>query len=192
MSETTPAPTLGSAIAELRAHWGWIVGFGVLLVICGVIGLLTVVVATVVTVLYVAIMMLVAGVAEIAHGIRAKTWDRTILWVIIGALYLAAGILTIFNPLLAASVLTLLLAIGLIIAGVVRIVLALRMSKESTWWGVIISGIITILVGAVILIGWPASSLYVLGVLLSVDLLFTGVSWISFGMGLRSRQPAAA
>ena len=45
MSETSSAPTLGSGIAALRAHWGWIVAFGVLLVICGVIGLLTVVLA---------------------------------------------------------------------------------------------------------------------------------------------------
>ena len=41
--------------------------------------------------------------------------------------------------------------------------------------------------GAMILARWPVSSLYVLGIFLSVDLICAGVSWISMGMALKQR-----
>jgi len=47
---------------------------------------------------------------------------------------------------------------------------------------------VTALLGAVILASWPLSSLYVLGTLLGIDLLFHGGGWVAFGMGLRARR----
>ncbi len=52
---------------------------------------------------------------------------------------------------------------------------------------VAISGLITLVLGAMILARWPVSSLYVLGIFLSVDLICAGVSWISMGMALKQR-----
>ena len=49
----------------------------------------------------------------------------------------------------------------------------------------------TILLGLIIVIHWPLDSVYVLGTLLGVDLLFHGVGWVSFGMGLHAREPEA-
>jgi uncharacterized membrane protein HdeD (DUF308 family) len=52
---------------------------------------------------------------------------------------------------------------------------------------VVLSGVIELLIGLVILAHWPVSSLYILGLFLGVDLVFAGVSWISFGLGLKNR-----
>ena len=51
---------------------------------------------------------------------------------------------------------------------------------------VVISGLITLLLGIVILAHWPYSGLYALGIILGVDLVFAGASWIGLGMGLRN------
>jgi uncharacterized membrane protein HdeD (DUF308 family) len=67
-----------------------------------------------------------------------------------------------------------------------RIILAFNMREGSAWVWVVISGLVTLLLGGVILAHWPVSSLYVLGIFLGVDLVIAGVSWIAISLGLKS------
>jgi len=46
-------------------------------------------------------------------------------------------------------------------------------------------GIITLLLGLVILVHWPVSGLYILGLFLGIDLVLAGASWIGIGLGLK-------
>src|SRR5579862_2553281 len=101
--------SLGSAIEGLRHKWGWIVAFGVFLDLAGVIALGSLLFVTVIGVVFVGALMTLAGIAELVMGFRARDWGHFLLWVLGGALYLAAGIFTITNPFLAALVLTLFL-----------------------------------------------------------------------------------
>jgi uncharacterized membrane protein HdeD (DUF308 family) len=82
----------------------------------------------------------------------------------------------------------LVLGAGLIAAGVVRLYLALQLPVEQPRLMVFVAGAVTILLGLIIVTHWPADSIWVLGTLLGVDLLFNGAGWVSFGLGLRSRR----
>ena len=53
------------------------------------------------------------------------------------------------------------------------------------WIWVVLSGVVTLLLGLIILNHWPVSSLYILGLLLGIDLVFVGASWIGMGLSLR-------
>ncbi len=187
-SPATPPPhSLASGLSSLRAKWGWIVALGVIYLIAGVLAFGSVFFATVVSVLFVGAMMIVAGVAEIANAFQFKSWGKFILWVLLGVLYVVAGFFTFENPLLAAVTLTLVLGVALVVSGIMRIFLAFSMSAAAPWGLVALSGAITLILGAMILARWPVSSLYVLGLFLSVDLICAGVSWISMGMALKRR-----
>ena len=94
--------------------------------------------------------------------------------------------MTFENPLLAAVLLTLILGIALIASGIMRMILAFSMQAGSPWIWILASGVITLLIGLVILAHWPVSSLFVLGIFLGVDLVFAGVGWIGLGLGLRT------
>lgn len=59
------------------------------------------------------------------------------------------------------------------------------MKQAMPWIWVLLSGVITVLLGLVILAHWPVASLYVLGLFLGIDLVFAGVGWIGVGLGLR-------
>jgi uncharacterized membrane protein HdeD (DUF308 family) len=172
-------------LAPLRAKSGWIVALGVVYVIAGLIALGSVVFATVVTVFVVGVMMLLSGVAEVISAFQIKTWGKFLLWVLLGLLYIVAGFLTFENPLLAAAVLTLLLGCALLVSGVMRIILAFSMKQEMPWVWVAISGVVTFLLGLIILAHWPVSGLYILGVFLGIDLIFAGLGWIGIGLGLK-------
>jgi uncharacterized membrane protein HdeD (DUF308 family) len=186
MTSTSDARTsLPAALEPLRAKWGWIVALGVVYVIVGLIALGSVVLATAATVLVVGIMMVIAGVAEIIHAFQVKTWGKFFVWLLLGALYVVAGIMAFENPLLAAAVLTLMLGAALVASGIMRLVLAFSMKQGTPWGWVAVSSVITLVLGLIILARWPISSLYVLGVFLGIDLLFAGASWIGIGLGLR-------
>jgi uncharacterized membrane protein HdeD (DUF308 family) len=53
------------------------------------------------------------------------------------------------------------------------------------WIWVAASGVITFLLGLIILAHWPVSGLYILGLFLGIDLIIVGVGWIGIGLGLK-------
>ena len=188
MSNTGTSPhSLGEAIERLRGKWAAITAFGVLLVVLGFAALFFSLIATIATVTLNGVLFLIAGAAEIGIGMHSRGWGQFFLWVIGGVLYLAAGVLCIVNPVLASVVLTLLLGVGLIAAGVLRAYLATRLPADQPRGMVFLAAAVTFLLGLIIVSHWPLDSIYVLGTLLGVDLLFHGVGWVTFGMGLHSR-----
>ena len=185
MTDTLINPRADSDTAPLRAKWGWIVALGVIYLIVGFIALGSVVMATVVSVLVVGVMMIIAGVAEVFSAFQIKSWGKFLLWALLGVLYIIAGFVTFENPLLAAALLTLILGASLVASGIMRIILAFSMKRETPWILVLVSAVITLLLGLLILAHWPVSGLYILGVFLGIDLIMAGAGWIGLGFGLR-------
>jgi uncharacterized membrane protein HdeD (DUF308 family) len=184
-SDTVKKPQAGSDTAPLRAKWGWIVALGVVYLLAGFIALGSVAMATVVSVFVVGVMMIIAGVAEVFSAFQIKSWGKFLLWALLGVLYIIAGFATFQNPLLAAVLLTLVLGASLVVSGIMRIVLAFSMKREMPWIWVALSGVVTLLLGVLILVRWPVSSLYILGLFLAIDLIMAGAGWIGLGFGLR-------
>jgi uncharacterized membrane protein HdeD (DUF308 family) len=188
MTNTASAFPFGSSgpLAPLKAKWGWIVALGVVYLVAGFIALGSVVSATVATVYVVGIMMIIAGVFEVISAFQVQSWGRFIFWLLLGVLYIIAGFVAFENPLLTAVWLTLILGAALVASGLVRIFLGFNMKAGSPWVWVVISGLITLILGVIILAHWPVSSLWTLGIFLGVDLVFAGASWIGLGLGLRN------
>ena len=184
-SGTVADPQARSDTAPLRAKSGWIIALGVVYLIAGFIALGSVAMATVASVLVVGVMMIIAGVAEVFSAFQIKTWGKFLLWALLGVLYIFAGFVTFENPLLAAVLLTLILGASLVASGIMRIFLGFSMKRETPWIWVVLSGVITLLLGVLILARWPVSSLYILGLFLGIDLIMAGVGWIGLGFGLR-------
>ncbi len=174
--------------AELKRKWGWMVAFGVLLSLAGFVALGSVLLATISTVLVVGIAMMAGGVVEIIHGFAMRQWKKFFFWIVIGLLYIVAGACVFRNPVLAAGFLTLLIGSGILASGLVRSVLAFQLPVNTPRVLVFFSGVLSLAVGAFILVQWPASSLWVIGTFLGVDLLFAGASWIGVGLTLRRAQ----
>jgi uncharacterized membrane protein HdeD (DUF308 family) len=193
MASVSDAPhSLGSSMAPLRAKWGWIAALGIVYVIAGFIALGSVAMATVASVLVVGIMMIVAGVAEVINAFQIKSWGKFLLWALLGVLYIVAGFVTFDNPLFAAVLLTLMLGASLFASGIMRIILAFSMKAEMPWIWVALSGVVTLLLGLLILARWPINSIYILGLFLGIDLIMAGASWLGLSFGLRRGRTASA
>ncbi len=109
------------------------------------------------------------------------------MWTAIGALYVFGGFFAMVNPLLASAALTLILGVALLVAGIMRITLGFHLKAGQHGGWIIFSGVLTALFGLIILLHWPFSSLFVLGIILGVDLIQAGMGWINLGFFLKRR-----
>lgn len=178
--------------ADMGAHWGWFVALGIALLIFGALALGNLVAATIASVLFVGALMIVGGIAQIVAAFRLRRWGGFFFWLISGVLYTGAGVLAFYNPMLAAQALTLLLALSLIVSGLFRIGSGMRSHPTGGWGWIVASGVVSILVGMIVVAGWPVNSLFMLGIVLAVDLTFQGVADIVFGIAIKSRRSALA
>ncbi len=188
LSAAGDTQSLGAAIYRLRAKWGAILAFGLLLMLLGVASLAFVFFSTLAMVTLNGVLFVVAGAAEIGVGMHARSWGRFFLWVVGGVLYILAGLFCILNPLAASEILTLMIGAGLIAAAIVRAYLAFELPASPRRAVVWLGCAVTFLLGLIIVIHWPMSSAYVLGTLLGVDLFFHGAGWVSFALSLRAHR----
>ncbi|MFZ0559763.1 MAG: DUF308 domain-containing protein [Methylovirgula sp.] len=179
---------VGTCVDRLRHRWGWFVALGALMILLGVAALLLVVSATIASVYTVAVFLIVAGAAEASMGVSSRSWGRFFLWIVGGFAYVVVGAFALAKPLIAAAVFTLLLGAAILVTGLIRIYTATHLGKGGS---VLFAGIVTTIVGLIILFGWPANSFIILGLLLGCDLLIWGASWLILGLRMRAHLPQA-
>jgi uncharacterized membrane protein HdeD (DUF308 family) len=185
-TQSTTASLPHPLFGELRRHWGWLLAVGILSVILGTIGLGMTWMLTLVSVVYFGILMIVIGGVQILQTFKCAGWKSVVLHSLIGLLYLAAGIMIVSRPLLASLTLTWLLGFALLAVGVMRIVVGVHHRGTSGWGGAVLGGIITLLLGLMILARWPSSALWVIGLFLAIELIVNG--WTQIVVALAARR----
>ena len=188
---TMPASATSAVTDQLhaiRANWGWFVALGIAFIVLGMIALAHVLVSTVVTVLYVGALILVGGVVQVIHAFRVQGWGRFFYWLLAGLLYVVAGGLMMYNPLLGAGVLTLMIGVALAVEGIFRVAAGVGARPGPGWGWIAFSGVITLVLGFIIIARWPVNSVYILGLFLGVDLVVNGVTTMLFGLTLREKK----
>lgn len=179
---------LASAAAEVHPHWGLFVALGGSLVFVGLIAFSHLFISTAASVYYVGAMMLLGGIMQIVHAFGLQTWSRFLFWLLSGLLYAVAGLIAFVNPLAASAIMTLMLAMTLIVSGALRVLTGFEAKPANVWGWIVAAGIVTILAGILVVLGWPGSSLWVLGLLLAMDLTLQGLACIAFGLTLREAR----
>src|SRR5690606_26044025 len=102
-----------------------------------------------------------------------------------GVLMLLVGISLIFNPLAGMVSLTLLVALLFLVVGVVKVMYAFSLRPVGGWGWVLASGLLSLVLGVMILANFPWSAVSVLGILLGVELVSNGVLFLFVALGLR-------
>lgn len=172
----------------VRGKWGWFVALGLLFILLGVVALGNLLAATVATVFYIGAVIAVAGIFQILHAFANKNWGAFFLWLLAGLCYAVAGVMIVMNPTLASVGLTLMFAVLTIVSGLMRLVVGFKARGENGTGWFIASAVLTTIAGVIFLLGWPVNSLWLLGLLLAIDLIFQGVSLVALGWQLRSRE----
>ena len=185
-SEASTPPSLGTHLIPLRRSWGWLMAEGIVLIILGVLGLGAVALLSLASAIWFGAMIFVGGIVVLIDAFRHQGWKSRLWHILIGVLYLAVGVMTFMNPLVATASLTLLAGAALVATGVLRIVVAFQNRQLPYWGWIAISGLLSLLLGGMILMQWPGSSLWVLGTFFAVELIFQGWAAIALARAIRS------
>ncbi len=134
--------------------------------------------------------LLLAGVLSLAAAFTIHGTGPFFGAVLFGLLSLAAGIFLLFNPLAGMVALTLVVGVMFLFQGAAEIVFALEMRPMGGWGMVLFSGIASIILAVIILGGWPATSVIVLGILLGINFITSGLGYIFTAQAIRrGEQP---
>lgn len=170
---------------QLTKNWGWFLFIGIMMLIVGFICCVYLGFSTLVSVYMISFIILFSGILQVFHAFYTKGWSGFFLWLLAGILYIAAGVISFMYPITAAVIFTYLLGFLLIVAGVFRLIVGFQNKSVSGWGWIVAAGIISILLGIMIIKQWP-TSIWVLGMFFAIDLMFQGWSWIAIGLGLKS------
>lgn len=172
---------------NLSRNWGWLLALGILFLILGCIGMGMVVGLTMLSMLFFAALLFIAGGAQIADVFKTQGWKGSLWHAFIAFLYIAFGAIIIYNPLVASAAITALLAWILIMIGVTRITMAFALRKAKGWGFMLVAGIASLILGILILIHWPWSGLWVIGLFIAIEMIVAGWSYIFIALGLRKK-----
>lgn len=154
---------------------------GIVMIVAGIAALSDVVFATIISVKLIGLTAIAAGAFEIAHAFWTRGWGGFLWQIVLGALYLAFGLVLLTQPASGALILTYFLGAVLFASGVIRCVLSFAHWRQNGWM-MLISGIFGLLAGVLILFGFPTISVWALGFLLGVDLISHGLAWLLYAL----------
>jgi uncharacterized membrane protein HdeD (DUF308 family) len=183
---------LSPATAQVASVAGWSIGVAVLVILAGLLAIILPIVGGIAVTLLVGWIVTMVGILHLlfAYGGRST---RTRLWeLLLGGVYLIAGIYLLVHPVLGLTTLTLLLAVYLLIKGLIEVIQYFQTHPRRGVTWLILDGIINIVLAAVIWSQWPFSSLWVIGTLIGISILFSGLSRLMLSLEVRRALSAPA
>jgi uncharacterized membrane protein HdeD (DUF308 family) len=176
----------------LSRNRGWLLALGVLMIILGMFAIGAPQVATLAFQVMLGWILVIGGIAEGIHAFTAQGWRGFLFELLSAILYIVVGLLLLVNPVGGALALTIVLAVFLIVEGIFKAIMAWRVRDHRGWGWLLASGILSIVLGLLIWSEWPASGLWIIGLLVGIQLLFTGWALIMLALAARAHRQAAA
>jgi uncharacterized membrane protein HdeD (DUF308 family) len=179
---------------SIREHWKLFLIEGIVLVILGLLAIVVPPLATVAIEIFIGWLFLISGVAGLITTFGARHAPG-FWWSLLSAvLGIAAGVVLLGWPLSGVVTLTLLLIVFFIIEGVFSIMYALEHKSELTgqWGWMLVSGIIDLVLAAIIFAGLPGTAAWALGLLVGINMLFGGSAMIAMALHARNSDAATA
>jgi len=165
---------------------GYLIGLGILFIVLGMIGIAGQVFFSFVTINVLGAFLIVGGGLQLAHAFKSTGWKSVGIQVVLAILYIVAGLFTWAFPIPALEAITLWLAAIFFITGFLRLISAFQHRHFSEWIWLVLSSAISILMGVLIMNSYPASSLWLPGLLIAIELLLQGWSLLFMGFAARS------
>jgi uncharacterized membrane protein HdeD (DUF308 family) len=166
-----------------------LMGYGILSLIFGFIGLYMSTMMTITTILILGIFMLIVGIVFIVESFSSPDWQGKLLNLGLSILYIGVGVVTIVNPVAAAVWFTLFLAVFLAMIGILRIIMAFQIRERTrAWTWVAFGGVLNLVLGMLVYMGWPQSGLWVIGMFISIELIIHGINAIILSRIVKEAQ----
>jgi uncharacterized membrane protein HdeD (DUF308 family) len=185
-----PPPNTDAIKTDIQSATSWIMALSISLMALGTLAILMPKIASALFTSAIGWIALFSGLIQLVQAWQAKAVRGLGLSLGVGSFYTIAGLYLLFNPLKAATILALVLGLLLISEGIFTITMAFvyRVGGRMSWF-VAINGILTLILGILVINHWPIGARWLIGVYLGISLLLSGASLL--GAALAARQDAA-
>ncbi|MFC1664500.1 HdeD family acid-resistance protein [Pseudomonadota bacterium] len=154
--------------------WGWVI------LIVGILAVISPLVTGLTVAVMVAILLIIAGIARIIHAFQGGGfWTGAF-----GVFALLAGLVVLGRPLLGLASLTMVLIVYFLAVGISEIMVAFQIRPNQGWGFLLFSGLISIVLAMAIWNQWPLSGAWAIGILVGIQLIFSGMTMITIGSAM--------
>ncbi|MEI9888944.1 MAG: HdeD family acid-resistance protein [Rhizomicrobium sp.] len=171
---------------RLRDASGRLLWLGLAMVVLGLAAVAFPMISTLVAALLVGWSLLLSGIVLLIASFSIHGTGPFFGALLSSLISVAAGAFLLFNPLAGAVALTLLVGVIFLVQGAFELYFAFEMRPHAGWQGMLLSGLASIVMAVLIAAGWPAVSAIVLGILLGVNFLSTGIGYIVVSRSLKA------
>jgi uncharacterized membrane protein HdeD (DUF308 family) len=175
-----------SARTIAKESVGWSIGLSILMILAGVLAIVIPQAAGLAVSLLVGWLLLFSGVAHLVFAWYARGAGGILWELLLGILYLFIGGYVLTRPVAGLATLTLALALYLFFEGVLEFVLSFQLRPLPGWGWLLFDGIITLILAVMIWRTWPSSSEWVIGTLVGISMLFSGITRLTISLAARS------
>ena len=170
---------------EVKRHSVWFLTVGIVTIVLGIAALVFPKIATITVELFVGSILTIYGALGTIHAFRNARWNG-FLWSLFGALFaFGAGLLLLLFPMTGVFSLTLLVTAFFLASGIFRVLLAFRLRPADRWSWLLLSGLLAITLAVTITVQWPEPAIWIIGMLLGIDLIFSGSASILLARAAR-------
>lgn len=183
MSNMLLADTMFHGRLRAASHRLFWLGFATL--VLGIAAVVFPMASTLVATFFVGWVLLISGAITLAGSFSIQGTGPFFGALLLALLSIAAGVFLLFNPLAGEIALTLLMGAIFMLQGTVELFFAFDMRPHAGWVVMLCSAIASIAAALLIVAGWPGISLFVLGILLGVNFISTGLGYMSVARALK-------
>ncbi|MDA3868985.1 MAG: HdeD family acid-resistance protein [Gammaproteobacteria bacterium] len=171
---------------DVKRYHRWFMVLGLIMIALGTAAILFPFVATMAVEILIGWIFVISGAFGIVHAFGVRKWKGFSFSLLGAVLSLAIGIILLFYPMAGMLSLTLLLAAFFLVSGIFRVILAFSLRPADHWGWLMVSGVLAFVLAILVMMQWPTSATWFIGVLVGIDLIFSG--WMFLTMSIMVRR----
>ncbi len=175
-----------SLIEEVKKRSAWSISMGVLSAALGVFLIIYPLVTAKITIVLLGWVLILVGVAQFVFALHSQKVGNFFLRVLWGVLFGIVGFFLAFAPAAGVEALTALLGTMLLVQAGLATVMAFQVKPIEGWGWFLFEAAASFLIGMLILVQWPSSSVWAIGTLVGASVLLGGISRIMIAAKIRS------
>ena len=171
---------------EIKKATNWVIFLSIALIVLGIVAIISPAIASAFFTAMMGWIALISGILMVIQSFRSHPVRGFWLNLIVGLLYAISGVYILLN--LGAALLALTLAFGIlfIVEGIYTIIMGFTQKVgRSMSWLVVLNGVVTLILGIMVLNRWPVSALWLIGLYVGISLLLTGISLLAAALAAR-------